>query len=221
MAQAPKLCCPTPAFNALHPHEVPSTSTGIPTTPGYACTNPLFVTSCGPAEPPEDVTLEGQDCEGNPVEASAPPGQIVYAVQAPGTTFKVQLCENPRDTEKVVLCDKTTQHKVAVISDLTDPAAPVVTFWDLNTGAPWAGDIDDLEACSGATLESDPVEMCDAGVEFLRWIVKDNGEPTGQKFDTDLTGAPYTVTDEAGVKTGKCETSCAKAPLGVVTSWAI
>lgn len=203
--QRPVLCCPEPSVrNPLHPHEVPNSSTGIPTTPGYACSNPLFVSTCGPAEPPEPITLEGQDCDGAPVSATGLPGQITHVVQAPDTVFKVQLCTPPKDIEKVVLCDKNTDHKVAVISDLTDPAAPIVTFWDLNTGAPWTGAIDDLVQCPDVDLESDPMEMCDGGVEFLRWIVKKDGEPTGAKFDTDKAGAPYVVTDEANVSFGKC-----------------
>lgn len=172
-------------------------------------------------EPPEPITLEGEDCDGAAVSVTGEPGQLSHVIQAPGTVFKVQLCDNSKDIEKVVLCDVTNEHKVAVISDFKDPTAPVVSYWDLNTGAAWTGDVADLVACSDVDLESDDVEMCDAGTTFLRWIVKRNGVPTGDKFDTDLSGQAYTVTSEAGVTSGKCEASCAQAPQGVLTSWAV
>lgn len=35
--------------------------------------------------------------------------------------------------------------------------------------------------------------MCDGTTNFLRWIVKENGEPTGTSYDTTLTGATYTA----------------------------
>lgn len=48
--------------------------------------------------------------------------------------------------------------------------------------------------CQGKNLESDPKIMCDDGVEFLRRFVKENGEPNGDYFDTDLSNAAYTPT---------------------------
>ena len=180
-----------------------------------------LMTETTPSAPPVPITLDGQDCDGATVPATGMPGQLVQVVQPPGQVLKVQLCDAPKDIEKVVLCDKNTGHKVAVISDLTDPLAPVVTTWDLNAAAPWVGSMANLEACPGVEMESDQVEMCDNGVTFLRWVVKSNGEPTGDKFDTDMALQPYTVANESAVKVGKCEASCAKSPLGVLTSWAI
>jgi hypothetical protein len=118
--------------------------------------------------------------------------------------FKVQVCDAAKDYEKVVLCDAITEHKVIVITDLTDPTAPVVSYWDINTGAPWTGDVADLVACPDIDLESDAQEMCDSGTQFLRWFVKKDGEPTGETFDTDLAGQPYTVGNEPAVTLGKC-----------------
>lgn len=162
-----------------------------------------------PPTPPAPLSLTGQDCDGNHVTVEGAVGSLTSVVQAAGTVFKVQLCEPLKDVEKVILCDnKGTGHKVAVISDLTNPLAPVVTTWDLHTGAPWQGDIADLETCADTDLESDPVEMCDAGTTFLRWIVKKNGQPTGEKYDTTLAGAPYTVTNEAALTAGQCQLAC-------------
>lgn len=208
MVQKAVLCCPEPAVkNHLHPHEIPNGSTGVPTTPGYACSNPLYVTYCGSSDP-TPITLEGQDCDGAPVAVTGNSGELTAVVQAPGTVFKVQLCDSAKDYEKVILCDVTTGHKIAVITDFTDPTSPAVTYWDINASAAWTGSIDDLEACPDTDLESDPIEMCDGTSTFLRWIVKSNGEPTGEKFDTNLTGAPYTVVDEALATLGKCEAEC-------------
>ena len=217
--QKAALCCPPTAVNGNYPRPRPDSSKDIPTTPGWSCENPLFISDCAPA--PEPITVVGQDCDGNDVPVTGLPGQVSAVVQAPGTVFKVQLCDNAKDYEKVILCDVNTKHKVAVITDFTDPTNPVVSYWDINTGAPWTGDVDDLEACADTDTESDAVEMCDAGTVFLRWVVKANGVPTGVVFDTGLDGAPYVVSDPAGVTVGKCEASCAKAPLGVVTYWAI
>lgn len=171
---------------------------------------------------PVPFTIEGEDCEGNPVEVTGVPGQLTSVVQAPGTVFKVQLCENSKDTEKHILCDVNNGHKVAVITDFSNPAAPVTSYWDIIAGAAWIGDpLTELESCPDSDTESDAQEMCESGTTFLRWFVKKNGEPTGEVFDTTMTGASYTVVDESLVTVGKCETSCAKAPQGVLTSWAV
>jgi hypothetical protein len=186
----------------------------------FECADPVNAIVCAPSvEPPEPITLEGEDCDGAVVEVTGMPGQLMSVVQAKDTVFKVQLCNDPKDTEKVVLCDKNTDHKVAVITDLTDPSSPVVTFWDLNTGAPWVGDVDDLVACADIDLESDGTDMCDAGTPFLRWYIKKNGEPTGDYFDTDLGGQPYVVTDEAGVTRGECVPAVVCEP-GITSAFA-
>lgn len=206
--QKPILCCPEPAVkNPLLPHTVPDSSKGVPTTPGYSCTNPLFITNCGdvnPTPPPGPVTLIGEDCDGAPVSVTGNAGEMTAVVQAPGTVFKVQVCDNAKDYEKVVLCDATTNHKIAVITNFADPSAPDVSYWDLNTGAVWTGSVDDLETCPDSDTESDAELACDSGTEFLRWFVKKDGVPTGVVFDTDLSGLPYTVTDPAAVTLGKC-----------------
>jgi len=198
--------------------------TPFPEKPTYQQPQYVIAATCSAEEeepPPEPITLDGEDCEGNAVPVTGEAGQLAHVIQAPGTVFKVQLCDNAKDFEKVVLCDKVTEHKVAVITDFTNPAEPVVTYWDINLGAPWTGDPSDLETCADSDTESDAVEMCDQGTNFLRWVVKKNGEPTGIVFDTDIAGQPYTVVNEGSVQLGKCETSCAKAPQGVVTSWAV
>lgn len=154
--------------------------------------------------PPEPLTLEGVDCAGEPVEVSGMPGELVQVVQAPGTAFAVKICEDDRDFELACGEDPATGHQIQTAYRAT-PSGPVV-LWrvDTTTGLEWTGDPSTLEGCGGTKLESDPVEMCDNGVEFIRWVVKKNGEPTGVTYDTDLAMQPYTVTDEAAVTKGKC-----------------
>lgn len=209
--QRPVLCCPEPAVkNGLHPHPIPDGSAGIPTTPGHACTNPLFVTDCGAAASPTPITLDGQDCAGEVNSATGLPGEIVQVVQAPGQVMTVRICEDDRDFELSCGVDPITEHQIQTAYKIVAGEFVLIKRWDTVTGAEWTGDPATLEACSGTTFESDPIEMCDAGTTFLRWIVKDGGKPTGVKFDTDLTGTAYVVTDESGVTAGKCDTgSCA------------
>jgi hypothetical protein len=204
--QRPVLCCPEPAVkNALHPHPIPDGSAGIPTTPGYACSNPLFVSNCGPAEPPEPITLDGTACDGAANPATGNPGELVQIVQAPGQVLSVRFCdEDDRDFELSCGKDPATEHQIQT-AYRTEAGGPVV-LWriDTVTGLPWTGDPSTLEACGGSGLESDPIEMCDSGVEFLRWVVKKDGVPTGDTYDTDMLAQPYVVTDEAAVVKGKC-----------------
>lgn len=185
----------------------------------FECRDPVNAIVCQPTLEP--VTLEGIDCDGNPVPVTGEPGQITSVVQAPGTVFEVKICEDDRDFELSCGVDPATGHTIQTAYKIKNGAFVLIARIDTVTGAEWTGDATTLEGCGGTKFESDPVEMCDSGVTFVRWIVKKDGEPTGTKYDTDLSGAPYTVTDESAVQQGKCEASCAKAPLGVVTSWAV
>lgn len=112
---------------------------------------------------------------------------------------------NPNhDYEVVTRCDPDTDAQILIQYDVSVSPPAVVAMIDLTTGEAWTGDVTTLQSCGGASAESDPVLMCDGGVEFLRHIVKTNGEPTGVKFDTKLDGTLYTVVDEAGLKVGAC-----------------
>jgi hypothetical protein len=180
-----------------------------------------LMTKSVPADPVEPITLDGEDCDGAAVSVTGEVGQLSHVIQAPGTVFKVQLCDNSKDVQRHIMCDPATGHKVAIITDFTEPATPVTSYWDIIAAAPWTGDPLTLEECPDTDIESDSIEMCDDGTTFLRWIIKSNGAPTGEKFDTTLSGQPYTVSDEGTVTVGKCVASCVKAPLGVVNSWAV
>lgn len=58
-------------------------------------------------------------------------------------------------------------------------------------------------ACSDRDLESDPIDYCADGVAYVKWVVKDNGEPTGTVFWTDSSDAIVPAPVDA-IK-GKCE----------------
>ena len=157
-----------------------------------------------PPTPVAPITLEGQDCDGVALPATGNPGELMQVVQPAGQVFKVQLCNNPQDIEKVVLCDSITGHKIAVISDLTDPSAPIVSFWDINTGAPWTGDVSTLEACPDTDTESDPQAVCVDGEDMVQWVVKSDGKPTGVVYYTYPDGSLATVAAGAVISIGSC-----------------
>ena len=55
------------------------------------------------------------------------------------------------------------------------------------SGSPYTGNpATDLVTCPDNDTESDAQEMCDGTTTFIRWFVKQNGEPTGVVFDTTL-----------------------------------
>lgn len=162
-------------------------------------------------------TRDGQSVPVGAVYQGVVGGSHVYALM---TTAAGPAPDPVKALQKTILCDSTNGDKISVVMDISNPAAPITYYFNINTAQPWTGNVDDLEACPDSDTESDYVEMCDGGVTFLRWAVKTNGNPTGEKYDTDKAMQPYTVTNESAVTVGKCETSCAKAPQGVVTSWA-
>lgn len=171
---------------------------------------------------PEDVcpcpgvtplTLDGEDCDGAPVAVSGFVGTHQTVVQALGTVFKVQLCPGAgADNELVKRCDPVTGEEILFQWDVNTNPPTLLSATNLATGAAFTGDPNTLESCGGSGLESDGELFCDSGVEFLRWFVKKNGEPTGVTFDTDLLGATYVVTDAAAVTKGSCIAATACNP---------
>lgn len=111
--------------------------------------------------------------------------------------------EPPHDFEVVIRCAPDGS-QILLQYDVSVAPMTVVAMIDATTGTPWTGDITTLVKCPSGEVESDPVLMCDGGVQFIRHITKKQGEPTGAAFDTDLKGALYTVTNEAAVTVGAC-----------------
>jgi hypothetical protein len=165
-----------------------------------------------PPEPPSPITLEGQDCEGNPLPASGLPGQITQIVQAPGQSLAVHLCTDDKDFELACGKDKTTGNQIQT-AYRTEAGGPVV-LWRLDTvtGLPWTGDPATLEACSGSNLESDDDDVCVSGQSLRRHTVKKDGKPTGEIYFTDSTGALVDVPDGTLIITGRCVNDVACEP---------
>lgn len=192
--------------------------TGAVVTPAGDCpAEVVLAPRCTP------ISLEGTGCDGEALAAEGLRGEITQIVQAPDQVLNVRFCDDAasRDWELIKRCTPDTGAEILFQWDVKTNPPTLLSATNLQTGEPYTGDGTELVTCIGPQLESDPVDMCDNGVTFIRWVVKKDGVPTGVKYDTDLAGAAYTVTDEGSVTAGKCEPSCAKAPLGVVTSWAV
>jgi hypothetical protein len=157
-----------------------------------------------PPPPPTPITLDGTDCEGETLPATGLPGELVQVVQPPGQVFNVRFCEPQSDVETVTLCDPSNDHQIVFQYDMSTVPPTLLSAFDMMTGAVFTGDPATLEVCGNAAVESDPQEMCDNGVQFIRWFVMKKGVPTGVHYDTDKAGAAYTVTNEAAVTFGKC-----------------
>lgn len=93
--------------------------------------------------------------------------------------------------------------KVLVVITYDQSGVPTTTYTNLLTGAAWLGDPEtDLASCDdGTDIELEKTAMCDSGTDFIRWYVIENGSPSGVYYDTDLTGASYTVTGSVSVGT--------------------
>lgn len=127
------------------------------------------------------------DCN-NTISTVQSSGVVIEGVTAP-----IPVCiQGEKDFEQVYKCDLVTGNTILIRTVLNhDTNLFVTTYYDLVLGVDWVGNPADLTECTSNTLESDKVKLCDDNGEFYRWFVKDNGEPTGVSYDTDLSGAPY------------------------------
>jgi hypothetical protein len=204
-------CDPTGAVNAgLHEYDIDDkcrkTNETWKDAQGNAIDLPSVIrVDCVVSEPivPKDpITLNGQDCAGAALPATGNPGELVQVVQAPGQVLTVRICEDDRDFELSCGVDPATGHQIQTAYKIVGGQFQLIRRWDVVTGAEWTGDPATLEGCGGKTLESEKELMCDNGTEFFRWFVIEDGEPTGAYVDTNLNGAPYTVTGTP--KVGAC-----------------
>lgn len=147
---------------------------------------------CQPASQqvlPANLTgVWGVDCNGT--FTFVPNAQLT--VPDPNTVQLVRICPggtgNP-EFDTFTLCDPNDGRPIIVVVSYSTVGVPTATAYEA-TGVPYAGVITSLVSCS-TSLESDAELMCDDAGSFIRWYVKNNGQPTGVTFDTDLTGAPY------------------------------
>jgi hypothetical protein len=158
-----------------------------------------------PVVPVPLVPVTAALCDGTTVQV--PTAQTVQTVPHPTAVQRVVLCRDERrfDREKQLLCNKDTGETVFVLTIFDDQALPgtppAVEAYTLD-GAVYAGAVSELVKCPDVDVESDAIEMCSGGTPFIRWVVKKDGQPTGQAFDTTLGGASYTP-DEV-VTIGPC-----------------
>ena len=91
--------------------------------------------------------------------------------------------------------NKPTGIKVVVITSVNPlTGVPTNTYYNLATGAVWAGNpTTQLGALQDYDQTLEPKEMCDNGTTFLRWFAIENNTLSGAVVDTDLSGATYTV----------------------------
>lgn len=193
------------------------------------CETPPAVTP--PAPPTPDPIVAVTRCDavtGAPVTILArsvagvvsvvghiPASGALTAGPYPGT---LGACEGRSEFDHSFFCDPATGNKVLVTTTYSATGVPTVAGYDFPALSPYAGSLAGLAPCPGAGVESDPLVMCDAGVTFIRWVVKNDGQPTGVVYDTDLAGVPYGASPTAVV--GSCDGLCTPStPLGVVAAW--
>lgn len=129
------------------------------------------------------------DCN-NTISTVQSSGVVIEGVTAP-----IPVCiQGEKDFAEVYKCDANTGNTILIRTVLDhDTNTYVTTYYDLVVGADWAGSpATDLTECTSNALESDQVIGCDGGVQVVQWIVKDNGEPTGVVYYTDISGAIVT-----------------------------
>lgn len=149
---------------------------------------------CDESTPPVPIDVNVVRCGGavDIISAvDAPSTQVVIS----GSTQPIPVCiQGEKDFAEVYKCDANTGNTILIRTVLDhDTNTYVTTYYDLVVGADWAGSpATDLTECTSNALESDQVIGCDGGVQVVQWIVKDNGEPTGVVYYTDISGAIVT-----------------------------
>ncbi|MBK7806816.1 MAG: hypothetical protein IPJ51_11005 [Saprospiraceae bacterium] len=110
------------------------------------------------------------------------------------------------EADTLLLCDPVSGNLVIAVVTYSVTNVPTATYFNPN-GTPYVGPTP--VNCAGGQLESDPQEICVNGnTSLIQWVVKDNGQPTGAVYYTDLSG---TVVGAPGAGTftfGACPTVC-------------
>ena len=103
-------------------------------------------------------------------------------------TFKVACGAGTTTTEFDVftLCNPLDGSIVIASVSYSITGVPTTAYY-LPTGAPYVGATP--VNCSGSSLESDAREGCAANISMTQWVVKQNGNPTGTIYYTDVNGA--------------------------------
>jgi hypothetical protein len=182
MAQTPKLCCPTPTLKSpLHPHPIPTSGNSVTsanTDLVKLCTpdgDPVLVQFDTSTIPPQalsaitasgeryegdlaelmecEVTLEGQDCAGEALPATAKAGELVQIVQAPGQVLSVRFCDDAasRDWELIKRCSPGGEEILFQWDVKTNPPT-LVSATNLATGEAYTGDGTELISCGSTQI---------------------------------------------------------------------
>lgn len=156
-------------------------------------------------DPPTPITLDGQDCSGDPLPVTGERGELVQIVQAPGQVLSVRFCtDDAADFELACGKDPATDHEIQTAYKIVNGEFVLISRIDVITGLPWTGDPSTLEACGGSGLDSDPETVCVDGVSATRWLVKENGIPTSIVHYTDADGQLFIPAAGAVVVLGSC-----------------
>lgn len=111
-------------------------------------------------------------------------------------------CGNATPTtefDHVLLCDPVSGSLVIAVTSYSGTGAPTTTYYNQD-GTPYIGGTP--VRCADNLLESDPIEGCAGGITYFQWVVKDSGQPTGQVYYTDVSGA--LVAAPPGFTFGRC-----------------
>lgn len=153
--------------------------------------------------------IQTRDCSGEQT-CSVPIDMTVGIVQdsnMPPIRVCMEESEVP-DVEHFVKCEVDeggiptgVQVIVSVLYD--DNGLPTIhNYHNAVTGEEWEGNPEDLRDCDdGTDIQLEQQAMCDEGTDFIRWYVLENGQPNGNYYDTDLTGASYTPTGIVSIGT--------------------
>jgi hypothetical protein len=111
------------------------------------------------------------------------------------------------DTEVNIFCAPNGD-KVRVVHVFDESIAtgtPVsTTMFNVTTGIAYSGSIATLSACGDIDTESDGEDWCAGGIDFTKFYVKTNGQPTGVVYWVNNTTNVTTTAAPSGATKGKC-----------------
>lgn len=98
----------------------------------------------------------------------------------------VYFCDPTQEYDKEILCapDGT---RIVVVTTYSSTGIPSSIAYNLD-GTIYSGTISELRTCD-IDLESDPIIICINGITAYQWVVKKDGEPTGDVYYTNKFGA--------------------------------
>lgn len=112
------------------------------------------------------------------------------------------------EADTLLLCDPVSGNLVIAVVTYSATNVPTATYFNPN-GTPYVGPTP--VNCAGGQLESDPQEICVNGnTSLIQWVVKDNGQPTGAVYYTDLSGTVVAAPGAGTFVFGSCSNTTAE-----------